>query len=97
MTEINVSLDSKAIRISTFGRGFWELYQSDTAPSGLYGNGDFDGNQIIDAFDVVHEAAILATTPSSADYDPVGNLTGDTNTIDGADFNALTGKMGGRP
>jgi len=97
VTEINVALDSSAIRISTFGRGFWELYPSVVAPTGVYGSGDFDGNQIIDGFDVVREAAVLGLSAADVGYDPTGNLTGATNVIDGADFGALVAKMGGRP
>jgi photosystem II stability/assembly factor-like uncharacterized protein len=97
VTEINVALDSSAIRISTFGRGFWELYPSAAAAAGVYGNGDLDHNQIIDAFDVVREAAILFTSPADPGYDPAGNLQGATNYIDTDDFRALVAKMGGRP
>ena len=43
------------------------------------------------------EAMVLGDDASSPDYDPVGNLTGATNAIDGADFTALVQKMGGRP
>jgi hypothetical protein len=97
VTEINVALDSSAIRISTFGRGFWELYPNSGALSGVYGNGDFDKNQVIDGYDLVREAALLGTTPVDEDYDATGNLVGTTNGIDGADFTALLGKLGGRP
>ena len=97
VTEINVALDSSAIRISTFGRGFWELYPNAGAPAGVFGNGDLDHNQIIDAFDVVREAAILFTSPADASYDPAGNLKGTTNYIDADDFGALVAKMGSRP
>ncbi|MCA1828066.1 MAG: hypothetical protein LC689_14145 [Myxococcales bacterium] len=97
VTEINVALDSSAIRISTFGRGFWELYPNAGAPVGVYGNGDLDRNQVIDAFDVVREAAILFTSPADATYDPAGNLKGSSNFIDAEDFSALVAKMGSRP
>lgn len=97
VTEINVALDSKAIRISTFGRGFWELYPSDTAPAGVFGSGDFDHNQIIDGFDLVREAAVLGTSAATPGYDPVGNLAGETNAIDNADFSTLVARMGGFP
>ena len=98
VTEINVALDSSAIRISTFGRGFWELYPGgSSAPAGVLGNGDLDHNQVIDAFDLVREAAILFTTPADPSYDPAGNLTGATNTIDASDFATLAGKIGSRP
>jgi photosystem II stability/assembly factor-like uncharacterized protein len=97
VTEINVALNSSAIRISTFGRGFWELYPNANAPTGVYGNGDFDRNQIIDGFDLIREAAVLGLSAADPGYDPTGNLTGATNVIDAADFNALVAKMGGRP
>ena len=97
VTEINIALDSSAIRVSTFGRGFWELYPNSSAPTGVYGNGDFDHNQVIDAFDLVREAALLGETPADDDYDATGNLVGATNGIDSSDFTALVGKLGGRP
>jgi photosystem II stability/assembly factor-like uncharacterized protein len=97
VTEINVALDSSAIRISTFGRGFWELFPSPGAPSGVFGNGDFDKNQVIDGFDLVREAVVLGASAADAAYDPIGNLTGTTNAIDGSDVSALVAKMGGRP
>ena len=97
VTEINVALDSSAIRISTFGRGFWELYPSLSAPAGVLGNGDLDHNQVLDAFDAVREATMLFTSPADAVYDPVGNVTGSTNYIDSSDFSNIVGRMGGRP
>lgn len=97
VTEINVALDSSAIRISTFGRGFWELYPSASAPAGVLGNGDLDHNQVIDAFDVVNLARMFGTGPSDPTYDPVGNVTGTTNFIDGADLSAVVTKLGKRP
>ena len=97
VTEINLALDSSAVRISTFGRGFWELYPNASALAGVFGNGDFDKNQIIDAFDLVREAMVLGETTADPGYDPTGNLTGTTNAIDGADFGALVARMGGRP
>src|SRR5262249_46928322 len=48
VTDISIPLDSAAVRVATFGRGFWELYPSAAAPAGLYGDGDFDGNQQLD-------------------------------------------------
>ncbi|MGZ6142286.1 MAG: hypothetical protein ACXWLM_03055 [Myxococcales bacterium] len=97
VTEINVALDSSAIRISTFGRGFWELYSNASAPAGVLGNGDLDHNQILDAFDAVREATMLFTSPADAVYDPVGNVTGTTNYIDSSDFSNIVARMGGRP
>jgi hypothetical protein len=100
VTELSIALDGSVIRVSTFGRGFWELYPATSQAAmshGVYGNGDFDRNQQIDGFDLVREAAVLGETPATLDYDQTGNLTGDTNLIDGADFNALLLKLGQRP
>jgi hypothetical protein len=60
-------------------------------------NGDFDRNQLIDGLDLIHEAALLGTTTEDPDYDQTANLVGTTNGIDGADFGALVGKLGGSP
>lgn len=97
VTEISIALDGSAVRISTYGRGFWELNASATAPSGVHGDGDLDHNQVLDGFDVVREAALLGETPADPDYDPTGNLVGSTNAIDGADLAALVGRLGSRP
>jgi hypothetical protein len=96
-TDVSIAADSSQIRISTYGRGFWEIYPSATAPAAVLGNGDMDYSQVIDGFDVVLEAAVLLTDASSPDYNPVGNLVGSTNQIDAADLTALLGKLGGRP
>jgi len=97
VTEISITLDGSAVRISTYGRGFWELNGSATAPAGVYGNGDFDHNQVLDGFDVVRAAAAFGTTPADPDYNWVGNLTGSNNAIDASDFNMLVARLGGRP
>ena len=97
VTEISVTLDSTAIRISTFGRGFWELNPRVDIPGGAFGNGDMDRNQVIDAYDLVLQAAELWASPRDADYDSAGNLTGTSNQIDLGDVGALVAKLGGRP
>jgi hypothetical protein len=81
----------------TFGRGFWEFYASSSAVAGVLGNGDFDRNQLIDGLDLIHEAALLGTTTEDPDFHQTANLVGIINGIDGADFGALVGKLGGRP
>ena len=97
VTEVAISADGSSVRLATFGRGFWEIQPIPGAPSGVAGNGDFDGNQVIDGYDVVREACVLLTDPSFPDYNPVGNLVGSTHQIDAADLTALLGKLGGRP
>jgi hypothetical protein len=88
---------SQRLAVSTYGRGFWEIYPSGSAPAGVLGNGDFDNSQVIDGFDLVREAATYQTDPSFADYNAIGNLVGTTNFIDDADVTALINKLGGRP
>ena len=98
MTDLSVALDGSLVRISTFGRGFWEIYaKPGGSPAGVLGNGDFNFDQVIDGIDLVREAALLLTTNADADYNAVGNLAGTTNAIDETDFTALVAKLGGRP
>jgi photosystem II stability/assembly factor-like uncharacterized protein len=97
VTDIAVAIDGSAVRVATFGRGFWELYPNGGAPSGVHGSGDHDGNQQIDAFDLVREAALYLTTAADPTYSEIGNLVGTTNAIDDADLTALLAKIGGRP
>jgi hypothetical protein len=97
VTEISVTLDSSAVRIATFGRGFWEIDTGGALPSGVWGNGDLDRDQVVDGVDLVLLAAGLWSTPSDPSYDAAVNLTGSANRIDGADVAALVAKLGGRP
>ena len=98
VTDLSIALDGSLVRISTFGRGFWEIYPKvGGSPAGVLGNGDFNFDQVIDGIDLVREAAVLLTTNADADYNAVGNLTGATNAIDDSDVTALVAKLGGRP
>ena len=98
MTDLSIAIDGSAVRIATYGRGFWEIYpKAGGSVAGILGNGDFNFDQLIDGVDVVREAAVLLTTNADADYNAIGNLTGTTNTIDAADLTSLIVKLGGRP
>jgi hypothetical protein len=98
VTDLAISLDGSAIRVATFGRGFWEIYpKSGGSLTGVYGTGDFDYSQTIDGYDLVREAAVLLTDSSSPDYNAIGHLVGTTNSIGSADMSALIAKFGGRP
>ena len=98
VTDLSIALDGSLVRLSTFGRGFWEIYPKvGGSPAGVLGNGDFNFDQVIDGIDLVREAAVLLTTNADADYNAVGNLTGATNAIDDSDVTALVAKLGGRP
>jgi hypothetical protein len=97
VTEISVGAASTFLRVSTFGRGFWEINPRTDVPAGPLGNGDMDRNQILDAFDVVLQAAGLWSTTADPLYDAQGNLVGTNNLIDGSDVDALVARLGGRP
>jgi len=98
VTDIAVAYDSSSVRISTFGRGFWEINpKAGGSPAGVAGNGDFDANGVIDGFDLVREAGLLGLDSSWDAYNGIGNLVGSTNSIDASDFTTLMGKFGGRP
>jgi hypothetical protein len=98
VTDLALAADSSWIRIATYGRGFWELFpRSGGSTSGAYGDGDLDGDQQLDGFDLVREAALLYSTSADADYNWVGHLVGSSNAIGTADITALVAKLGGRP
>ena len=96
VTDIAINADSSAIRVSTFGRGFWEIYPSLGAPTGVQGSGDLDLSGVVDGFDLVREAAIEFSDRTSADFNPAGDVTFN-NVIDESDLAALISKLGGLP
>ena len=95
VTDIAINADDTAIRVSTFGRGFWEIYPSTSAP-GVAGNGDLDSSGVIDGFDLVREAAIEYGDRTTPDFNPAGDLVFN-NVIDDSDLAALIAKLGGLP
>jgi hypothetical protein len=95
VTDIAINADSSAVRTSTFGRGFWEIYPNNSAP-GVAGNGDLDNSGVIDGFDLVREAAIEFSDRTSPDFNAVGDLVFN-NVINDADLTALVAKLGGFP
>jgi hypothetical protein len=96
VTDIAINADGSAIRVSTFGRGFWEIYPNNGAPLGVAGTGDVDHNGVIDGFDLVREAAILLADRTSSDFDAMGDTVGTNNLIDGNDFSDIVAhKLGG--
>jgi hypothetical protein len=95
VTDIAINADGSAVRVSTFGRGFWEIYPNNSAP-GVGGNGDLDNSGVIDGFDLVREAAIEFSDRTSADFNPTGDLVFN-NVINDADVTALVAKLGGFP
>lgn len=99
VTDLFVSSTSALIRAATYGRGLWEIYPG-AAERGVYGNGDFDRNQQLDAFDLGAMARRLGTStiaPTLPPYDWNLNVTGTANAIDEADLSALLGRLGTTP
>jgi len=96
VTDIAVNADSSAIRVSTFGRGFWEIYPSTGVTAGVAGSGDLDFSGVIDGFDLVREAALEFNDRSTSDFSAAGDLAFN-NVIDDADITALVVKLGGTP
>jgi hypothetical protein len=96
VTDVAVNADDSAIRVSTFGRGFWEIYPSTSVTAGVAGNGDLDNSGIIDGFDLVREAAIEFSDRTTADFNAIGDLFFD-NKINDQDLNLLIAKLGKLP
>jgi hypothetical protein len=96
VTDIAVNADASAIRVSTFGRGFWEIYPSTSVAAGVAGNGDLDFSGVVDGFDLVRVAAILYSDRTTPDFNAAADLAFN-NVIDPADVSALLPKLGGTP
>jgi len=88
------------LRVSTFGRGLWEIYPSATAERGVAGNGDYDRNGQLDFVDLLATANRLGTTPATESkpyYDWNQDLVGTANAVDDQDLTQLLTRYGGRP
>ncbi len=103
VTDMFIAKNSSLVRISTFGRGLWEIYPDATAPKGVSGNGDYDRDLQIDLIDLAALASRMGTTPATTTWPSYSWLV-DLNTptpavssVDDADLNALLSKFGGTP
>jgi hypothetical protein len=96
VTDLNVSATGTLVRISTYGRGLWEVYTHSAAGTG---SGDWDASGAIDWRDLAavasryHQAPLGAAYPI---YDAAADLNGD-GAIDDTDLNALLTKWGNTP
>lgn len=108
VTDMYIAKNSSLMRISTFGRGVWELYLSNEAQIGVRGDGDFDRNGIIDWRDLAALTSRLGTTPATGPaggwpaYSWIDDLVYGTagqpaNAIDDGDLNALLSRFGDHP
>jgi hypothetical protein len=95
VTDIRISKNGSLVRISTYGRGVWEIYPNSESPV-ANGTGDFNRTKVIDFFNLASLAARMGSTPSTTGnlvYDSAVDLDG-TATVDDADVSALTAKFG---
>jgi hypothetical protein len=95
ITDIRISRNGSLVRVSTYGRGVWEIYPN-SEPAVAVGTGDFNRTKVIDFFNLASLAARMSATPSTTNnlvYDSAVDLDG-TSTIDDADVSALTAKFG---
>ena len=98
VTDVRISNNGGMVRVSTYGRGVWEILPGSEPPTGP-GTGDFDRSQIIDFFDVASLAARMGSTPAAANnlaYDSSTDLNGSA-TLDEADLGLLLAKFGSTP
>ena len=95
VTDIRISNNGSLVRISTYGRGVWEIYPNSEPPTAS-GTGDFDQNHVIDFFDMASLAARMGSTPGVTNnlvYDSSVDFEGNS-TNDEADLAALVAKFG---
>lgn len=103
VTDISSSLNGSLLRVSTYGRGLWEIYPHSEAAAAL-GNGDWDQNGVVDFLDLAAVASRIGTvagaptaTPPVPKYDSTIDLTGNATQIEDADLAAVLAKFGSNP
>ncbi|MCY1077208.1 hypothetical protein [Archangium lansingense] len=97
--DLSIASNGSLLRVATYGRGVWEVHPK-SEPSANPGSGDWDGNGIVDYFDLAAMAGRLGTTPATTTnlrYDSTLDLTSNPTTIEEADLSALLGKFGSTP
>jgi hypothetical protein len=103
VTDISSSLNGSLLRVSTYGRGLWEIYPHSDA-AGAPGNGDWDENGVIDFLDLAALASRIgapagarSAVPPVPKYDSTLDMTGNATQIEDADLSALLAKFGSTP
>jgi photosystem II stability/assembly factor-like uncharacterized protein len=98
VSDICITASTGSIKVSTYGRGFWEIDQHAPAlQAGAHGRGDMDFNQRIDAFDLIDLVSRMGTNNQSDLYRQEADLVGNVAAIDDADLTALLARFGGTP
>jgi hypothetical protein len=97
--DLTLASNGSLLRIATYGRGVWEIHPRSEA-TGIPSTGDWDGNGVIDYFDLAAMAGRLGATPdtnTNLRYDSSLDLTGSPSTLEEADLSTLVGKFGSTP
>ena len=102
VTDIQIANNGSLVRVSTYGRGVWEIYPN-SEPALAAGSGDFDRNKVVDYFDLSSLTARMGSDPdvttnlvydSSVDLDTTIPSGKTKTTIDETDLAALVAKFG---
>ncbi len=99
VTDIQIVPNGSLVRISTYGRGIWEIYPNSEPPV-ANGTGDFDKNHVVDFFDMASLAARMGSTPGATNnlvYDSSLDLNGDSTIDEAGDLAPLVAKFGSNP
>ncbi|HEY6910398.1 MAG TPA: hypothetical protein VI356_13560 [Myxococcales bacterium] len=95
VTDIRISRNGSVVRVSTYGRGIWEIHPN-SEPAVANGSGDFNRSKVIDFFNMASLAARMGSTPAATNnlvYDSAVDMDGNS-TIDETDLTALVAKFG---
>jgi len=98
VTDMSFARNGSLLRVATYGRGIWEIYPHQKAPTAA-GDGDWDKNGQVDFLDLAAAASRLGKTPaveSNPRYDSTLDI-GNHSTIDNGDLSALLSKYGSNP
>jgi photosystem II stability/assembly factor-like uncharacterized protein len=98
VTSICITASTRTLKVSTYGRGFWEIDQHAAGvESGAKGRGDLDFNQRLDPFDLIALVAAMGSTNADDRYRQEADLVGAASAVDDADLAAFLARFGGSP
>jgi hypothetical protein len=97
VTDLCINPVTQTLRVSTYGRGFWEIDQHAATAGGTRGRGDMDGNQRLDAFDLLDLVRTMGKTNADDGYRQEADLTGRAAAVDDADLTLFLSRFGGAP
>jgi photosystem II stability/assembly factor-like uncharacterized protein len=102
--DLTVASNGSLVRVAAYGRGMWEIFPRSEAGA-VPASADWDGNGVVDYFDLSAAAVRLGTTPATVQdpyspiprYDAALDASDSNGTIDEADLTSVLGKFGGTP